>query len=65
MLTNVSLYCTASKGTLLQRHMTSTDPPGIMFAGFFGEKYLLAIAKYIMVTPARLHCVQGKHLMRN
>ena len=28
--------------------MMSTDPPGIMFVGFFGEKYLLAIAKYII-----------------
>ena len=29
------------------------------------EKYLLAIAKYIMVIPTCPHCVQGKHLMRN
>ena len=33
--------------------MTSADPPGIVFVGFFLEKYLLAIAKYIMVIPAR------------
>ena len=61
-ITNVSLYCTASKGTILQWCMTSADPPSIMF---FCKKYLLAIAKYIMVIPTRLHCVQGKHLMRN
>ena len=45
--------------------MSSVDPPGIMFVGFFSEKCLLAIARYIMVLPTRPHCVQGKHLMRN
>ena len=35
-------------------------PPGI-----FGEKYLLAMDKYIMVTSARPHCVQVKHPMRD
>ena len=43
MSTNVSLYCTASKRTLLQWHMMSSDPPGIMFVEFFREKCLLAM----------------------
>ena len=67
-LTNMSLYYTASKRILLPRRMMSADPPGIMLFGFFHEKHLLAIAKYIMVIP-RLptlsHCEQVKHLMRN
>ena len=58
-------YCITSKRTLLQWCMPSTDPPGIMFVGFFREKCLLTIAKYKMVIPACLHCMQGKHLMRN
>ena len=33
-----------------------------MFVGFCREKYLLAIAKYII--SARPHCVQVKHLMK-
>ena len=37
MLTNVSLYCTEYKRTLLQLCMTSTDSPGIMFVGFHSE----------------------------
>ena len=60
-LTNVSVYCTVSKITLLQWCILSTDLPGIMFVKFFCEKYLLATDKYIMVIPACLHCVQGKH----
>ena len=48
--TNVSLYCTASKRTLLHWHMTITDPPGIMFVIY--KKYLAAMHKYIMVIPA-------------
>ena len=44
MPTNVSLYCTASKRTLLQWRMMSSDPPGIMFVEFFREtEYLLAM----------------------
>ena len=65
MLINVSLYCTASKRTLLQWHITSVDTPTIVFVGFFHEKYLPAMNKYIMVIPAHLHCVQWKYLMRN
>ena len=56
-LTNMSLYCIASKRTLLQWHMTSTGPPGIMFVGFFSEKYPPAMTNYIMVIPGRPHCV--------
>ena len=59
MLTNVFFYYTTSERTLLQWCMVSADPPGIMFVGFFCEKCLLTIAKYIMVIPARLHCMQG------
>ena len=40
-LTSIFFYCIASKRTLLQWRMTSADPPGIMFVGFFHEKYLL------------------------
>ena len=29
-LTNVSVYCTASKITLLQFRITSADPPGVI-----------------------------------
>ena len=65
MLINMFFHCTASKRTLLQWRMASANPPGIIFVGFFGEKYLLGIAKCIMVIPACPHCVQGKHLMRN
>ena len=58
-LTNMYIYCTVSKRTLPQWRITSADLPGIMFVEFFREKYLLAMNKYIMVIPARLHCVQG------
>ena len=34
-LTNMFFYCTATKRNLLQWRMMSTDPPGIMFVGFF------------------------------
>ena len=41
-LTNVSVYCTASKRTLLQWHVKSADPPSIMFLKFFFcENYLI------------------------
>ena len=63
-LTNVSVYCTASKRTLLQWRITSAAPPGIMFVGFFRKKYLPATDKYRVVIPAHPHCVQVKHLMR-
>ena len=36
--TNVSVYCTASKITLLQWRITSGDPPGVIFLEFFCEK---------------------------
>ena len=53
-LTNVSLYCTASKkNPILQWRMTSADPPVIRF---ICKKYLLAMDKYIMVIPARIVC---------
>ena len=55
-LINTFFYCTASKRALLQWRMASVDPSGIMFVGFFGEKYLLAIAKCIMVIPACIVC---------
>ena len=55
-LINMFFYCTTSKRTLLQWRMASVDLPGIMFVGFFGEKCLLAISKYIMVIPARIVC---------
>ena len=44
-------HCTASKRTLVQWHMVSTDLPDIMFVEFFCEKYQLAMDKYIMVWP--------------
>ena len=47
-LTNVSVYCIASKRDLSTMVLVSADPPGIMFVGFFCEKYLLVIAKYII-----------------
>ena len=56
-LTNVSVYCTASRRTLLQWRITSADPQGITFVEFFREKYLLATDKYTI--PARPHCMQG------
>ena len=59
-LTNVSLYCTASK-----KKKKIVDPPTVMFVGFFHEKYLPAMNKYIMVIPPHPHCVQWKYLMRN
>ena len=58
----MSVYCTASKRTLLERCIMSIDPPDIVF---FCEKYLLAMDKYIMVIPARPHWVQIKHLIKN
>ena len=64
-ITNVSVYCTASKRTLVQWRVASADPSGIMFVEFFREKYLLAMDKCTMVKPAHPHCVQEKHLMRN
>ena len=60
-LTNMSVYCAASKKALQIRHITSIDPPGIMFVEL--EKNLLAM-QYIMVLPACLHCVPIKHLMK-
>ena len=51
MLTKASVYCTASKRILLHWHITSIDPPGIMFVKFFCEKYLLDMLN-IMVIPA-------------
>ena len=62
-LTNVSVYCTASERTLLQWLVMSTDHPAITFVNFFPEKYLLAVYKYIMVIPVRVHCVLGRHLI--
>ena len=73
-LTNVSVYCTASK-RVLQWHIMTAGPSGIMFVEFFHEKYRLAMGKYIMarahnppsffhyallimVIPAYPHCVQ-------
>ena len=50
MQTNVSVYCTASKTTLLQWRVTSADPPGV--------------SSFVKNIPARLHCVLVKHLMR-
>ena len=47
-LTNVSVYCTASK-RVLQWHIMTTGPSGTMFVEFFHEKYRLAMGKYIMV----------------
>ena len=39
---NMSVYCTASKITLLQWHIMSADPPGIMFLKFICEtEYLI------------------------
>ena len=61
----VSVYYTACKRSLLQLRMTSPDPPGIMFVEFFDEKFLPAMDKYIIIIPARPHCAQVKHLMRN
>ena len=55
MLTNL-FYCTSSKRTLPQWHMASADPPGIMFVGFFREKCLPAMDKYIMIISVHLHC---------
>ena len=43
----------------------SADPPFIMSVSFFHEKYLLAVADNTIVILAHLHCVQGKHLMKN
>ena len=60
-LTNISVYCAASKRALQIRHITCNDPPGIMFVEL--EKYLLAM-QYIMILPACLHCVPIKHLMK-
>ena len=37
----------------LQWCMMSADPPGIMFVGFLHEKYLPAVAKYIIEIPGR------------
>ena len=59
MLTNVSLL----HRTLLNGCMVMGADH--LFVSFFHEKYLLAVYKYIMVIPDRLHCVQEKHLMRN
>ena len=53
MLTNVSVYCTASMRALLEWRMTSADPPGIMF---FEEKHMPAMDKYITVIPACIVC---------
>lgn len=43
----------------------STDPPATMFMNFFGEKYLLAMDKHVMVIPTCLLCAQVKHMMGN
>ena len=42
-LINMFFYCTSSKIAFLQWCMASTDPPSIIFVGFFHEKCLLAI----------------------
>ena len=39
----------------------SADSPTIMFVTFFHVKCLVTVDKYIVVIPASLHCVQGKH----
>ena len=67
ILTNVSLYCTATKRTLSTMSMMSVDPPSIMFVEFFCKKYLLAMDIHIMVIPAcaRPHSVQVNYLMKN
>ena len=44
MLTNASVYCTASKRTSLLWRVTSAGPPDM----FFRQKYLPAMDKYIM-----------------
>ena len=41
VLTNMSVYCTESKITLLQWRIASAGPPGIIFLEFFCEKYLI------------------------
>ena len=61
-LTNVSVYCIASKRTLLQWCITNTGHPS-MFVEFFGEKYLLVTDNYIMVIPAHPHYVEVTHKM--
>ena len=43
----------------------NTDHLATTFVNFFREKYMLAMYKYVMVIPTHLHCVQGKHLIRN
>lgn len=41
ILTNMSVYCTGYKRTLLQWRVKSTDPPSNMFLEFFRENYLI------------------------
>ena len=53
MPTNVSLYCTAYKRTLLQQHRMSADLSDIKFVEFFRETENLSVmVKCIMVIPA-------------
>lgn len=50
MLSNVSVYYTAFKTTLVATLASgSADPPGTMFVKLLCEKYLLCMNKYIMV----------------
>ena len=52
-LTHVSVYCIASKITLLQWRISNADPPSIMFVEFFREKCLLAMDKHLIKFAAR------------
>ena len=56
-ITNVPVYCIASKITLLQWRITNVDPPGIMFVEFFCEKRLLAMDKYFFFNQV---CCKGQ-----
>ena len=57
---NIFFYCTASKRTILQWRIYD-ERCMILLAScllfFFRKKYVLAIAKYIMVIPARPHAL--------
>ena len=62
---HASIMYSIQKNPSTMADKISTDHPANKFVNFFHEKYMLAVYKYVMVTPACPHCVQGKHLMRN
>ena len=52
-LTNVSVYSTTSKTTLLQWHIMSIDPPDVTFVDYFRDKPMKLLP--LLIKPCELH----------